>query len=541
MISKYIKDISKEFANYDKVMLTQDALAGLTVTAVAIPLALAFGIGSGASAASGLITAIIAGLIISAFSGAYYQISGPTGAMAAILMSIVAKYDMQGVLLATFLAGIMLVFAGILHLGKLISFIPMPVITGFTSGIAVIIALGQIDNFFGVTSKGAGVIEKLMSYSELGFAPNWEAAALGILVVVIMLFLPQRLTKVVPASLWAIVAATVAAEVLELNVAVIGAIPQTLFLEDRLSLSAFLQFEQVLNLLAPAAGIAVLAMIESLLCGATAGRMTGVNLDSNRELIAQGIGNMAVPFFGGIPATAAIARTSVAIKSGAQTRLTGIFHAVGILISMFLLASVMSQIPLAALAGVLMVVAWRMNEWATISFIVEGRFAGAILKFAATMLCTIFIDLTTAIVVGVVIGLVLQTVRFSHLHITYDELDPNRLTADNQSLPENGLVCYITGPIVFANTERLEGIYEKAHAYSVIYFSMRGVPDIDISGTQEFAKLVEKLLADGKKIYLCSLQEDAMEMLRRGGVYDLVGQECVYWSVERALCDKSAA
>ena len=536
LFKKFHNDLKQEFTDYNKSKCVSDLLAGLTVTAVAIPLALAFGVGSGATAASGLITAIVAGLLISALGGAYYQISGPTGAMAAILMSIIAKYDMQGVFIATVLAGIILIFAGLLHLGKLISFIPMPVITGFTSGIAIIIALGQIDNFFGVQSQGSSTIEKLLSYGQLGFAPNWEATGIGCFVVLMMLVLPRLCGTLVPASLLAIILATMGNLLFGFNVTVVGEIPTTLFLDNRLEVTGLLDLNSLTNLLAPAASIAVLAMIESLLCGATAGRMTGAPLDSNRELVAQGIGNLIVPFFGGIPATAAIARTSVAVKSGAKTRLTGIFHALGILAAMFILAPVMSQIPLAALAGVLMVVSWRMNEWATISFMVDGKLAGAIFKFIITMLCTIIFDLTTAIVVGVMIGLILQTVRFSHLRITYDEIDPNRLHDRNSELPENGLVCYITGPIVFANTERLEGIAEKAQDYSYVYFSMRGVPDMDISGTQEFGKLVARLQAEGKEIYLCSVQEDAMEMMRRGGIYAMVGQDCVYWSVERALC-----
>lgn len=385
-------------------------------------------------------------------------------------------------------------------------------------------------------SQGASTLEKLLSYSQLGFTPNWEAAGIGGFVVLTMLIFPKLFGTAIPASLLAIILATLGNLLYGFDVAVVGEIPTTLFLDDRLGFAGLLDFNRLTNLLAPAASIAVLAMIESLLCGATAGRMTGAPLDSNRELVAQGIGNLVVPFFGGIPATAAIARTSVAVKSGAKTRLTGIFHALGILAAMFILAPVMSKIPLAALAGVLMVVSWRMNEWATISFMVDGKFAGAIFKFIITMLCTIIFDLTTAIVVGVMIGLILQTVRFSHLRITYDEIDPNRLHDHNSSLPENGLVCYITGPIVFANTERLEGIAEKAQSYSYVYFSMRGVPDMDISGTQEFGKLIARLQAEGKEIYLCSVQEDAMEMMRRGGIYAMVGQDCVYWSVERALC-----
>ena len=505
MIERYKRDLIREFRNYDKMMLMKDLMAGLTVTAVAIPLALAFGVGSGATAASGLVTAIIAGVIISALGGAYFQISGPTGAMAAILMSIIAQYDLQGVFVATVMAGIILVIAGVLHLGKLISFIPMPVISGFTSGIAVIIAMGQIDNFFGVKSVGSSVTEKFYM----------TAVGIGVFVMLMMLLFPIKYSKFIPSSLFAIIVATAANIALNLDVAVVGEIPATLLLNDRLQLASLLDFRTIIGLLAPAVSIAVLAMIESLLCGATASRMTGARLDSNRELVAQGVGNIIVPFFGGIPATAAIARTSVAVKSGAVTRMTGIFHALGILLAMFVLAPVMSQIPLAALAGVLMVVSWRMNEWVTINFILKGKFKGAILKFVVTMLTTIIVDLTTAIMIGVIIGLVLQAVRFSHLRITYDEIDPQRLHEEAENLPEDGLVCYINGPIVFANTERLEEIPKKAKRYGYVYFSMRGVPDIDISGVQEFAKIVQEMKDAGKKIYLCSLQDEAMEMLKR--------------------------
>mgnify|MGYP000000738757 CR=1 FL=1 len=290
MVERFKRDLIKEFRNYDRMMLMQDLMAGLTVTAVAIPLALAFGVGSGATAASGLVTAIIAGVIISALGGAYFQISGPTGAMAAILMSIIAQYGLQGVFVATVLAGIILVIAGVLHLGKLISFIPMPVISGFTSGIAVIIAMGQIDNFFGVTSEGSSVTEKFLSYWQLGFEPNMTAVSIGLFVMLMMLLFPMRYSKYIPSSLFAIIVATAANIALNLDVAVVGNIPATLILDDRLELASLLDFRTVIGLLAPAVSIAVLAMIESLLCGATASRMTGARLDSNRELLAQGIG-----------------------------------------------------------------------------------------------------------------------------------------------------------------------------------------------------------------------------------------------------------
>ena len=379
MLSKFISSLKQEFGGYNAAALTKDLMAGLTVAAVALPLALAFGVSSGADAASGLITAIIAGLIMSLLSGGYYQISGPTGAMAAILMSLVAAYGMDGVFIATLIAGIILLLAGILHLGKLTSFIPAPVITGFTSGIAVIIALGQVDNFFGTHSEGTSAIGKLFSYARLGFSPNLTAVGLGLFVVLFMVFFPKKWNAVVPASLVSIILTTAFSIFMQLDVAVVGEIPKTLIPENRLLLGA-LNLKTFGALVTPAFSIAILGMIESLLCGASAGRMTGVRLDANQELIAQGVGNILLPFFGGIPATAAIARTSVAIKSGAKTRLTGVFHAVGLLISMFLLAPVMSKIPLAALAGVLMVTAWRMNEWESIRYIFSHKFKGAMLE-----------------------------------------------------------------------------------------------------------------------------------------------------------------
>ena len=250
---------------------------------------------------------------MSLLSGGYYQISGPTGAMAAILMSLVAAYGMDGVFIATLIAGIILLLAGILHLGKLTSFIPAPVITGFTSGIAVIIALGQVDNFFGTHSEGTSAIGKLFSYARLGFSPNLTAVGLGLFVVLFMVFFPKKWNAVVPASLVSIILTTAFSIFMQLDVAVVGEIPKTLIPENRLLFGA-LNLKTIGALVTPAFSIAILGMIESLLCGASAGRMTGVRLDANQELIAQGVGNILLPFFGGIPATAAIARTSVAIN-----------------------------------------------------------------------------------------------------------------------------------------------------------------------------------------------------------------------------------
>ena len=225
MFKQYVSDLKKEFLGYNSKKLSQDVMAGLTVTAVALPLALAFGVSSGADAGAGLITAIIAGLFMSALSGASYQISGPTGAMSAVLISLVYSYGIQGVFVATLIAGIILLVAGILKLGKLVSLIPAPVITGFTSGIAIIIAMGQIDNFFGVTSEGSSNIEKLMSYSELGFHPNMYAVLFAMIVVLIMVFWPKKWNAKVPSSLVGIIVAVAVSLVIKTDVATVGEIP----------------------------------------------------------------------------------------------------------------------------------------------------------------------------------------------------------------------------------------------------------------------------------------------------------------------------
>lgn len=537
MLSKFISSLKQEFGGYNAAALTKDLMAGLTVAAVALPLALAFGVSSGADAASGLITAIIAGLIMSLLSGGYYQISGPTGAMAAILMSLVAAYGMDGVFIATLIAGIILLLAGILHLGKLTSFIPAPVITGFTSGIAVIIALGQVDNFFGTHSEGTSAIGKLFSYARLGFSPNLTAVGLGLFVVLFMVFFPKKWNAVVPASLVSIILTTAFSIFMQLDVAVVGEIPKTLIPENRLLFGA-LNLKTIGALVTPAFSIAILGMIESLLCGASAGRMTGVRLDANQELIAQGVGNILLPFFGGIPATAAIARTSVAIKSGAKTRLTGVFHAVGLLISMFLLAPVMSKIPLAALAGVLMVTAWRMNEWESIRYIFSHKFKGAMLEFIATMFATIIFDLTVAILIGVLIGLVFLVSRLSFIEINYESVDMNRMHVTDPVLCKrysNAMVVYITGPMIFANTQAVADIAGKVEGSDTVLFSMRGVSNIDISCAQTLRELVEGLRKKGVDVAICGMTTHAMKMMDRSDLHKIIGDENFYWSVERVL------
>ena len=539
MLKHYISDLRREFKGYDAAALTQDLMAGLTVAAVALPLALAFGVSSGADAAAGLVTAIVAGIVISLLSGGYYQISGPTGAMAAVLVSVGAAHGMQGMFLAGALSSIILILAALLHLGNLTSFVPAPVITGFTSGIAVIIAMGQIDNFFGTTSEGASAISKLLSYGELGFRPDMTTTVIGVAVVLVMGLFPKKWNAVVPGSLVSIVLATAATIAFDLNVATVGEIPKSLLLDNRLMLSE-IDLSQATALLGAGFSIAILNMLESLLCGASAGRATGVKLNNDQELLAQGIGNLILPFFGGIPATAALARTSVAIKSGARTRLTGVFHAIGLLIMMFVLAPVISRVPLAALAGVLMVTAWRMNEWHAIRYMFSHKFKGPIFKFLATMAATIIFDLTVAIVVGVSIALVLMVARLSHLQINYEKVDMTRVGITDAALCsryDNAMVAYITGPLLFANIPVLEQLPSHLDGCDTLLLSMRGVPQLDMSGAQALMGILQTLREEGIDVVLCGLPTGAMEMMHRSGIYDMMGAGNFYWSVERALLD----
>lgn len=317
MLKEYISGLRQEFEGYSMKKFKQDLLAGMTVTAVALPLALAFGVGSGATAAAGLITAILSGIIIGGFSGASYQISGPTGAMTAILILLTQKYGLTGIWLAGAMSGIILIAAGILKFGKIVSFIPSSVVTGFTSGIALIIAIGQVDNFFGIKSGEAeSTAIKLVHYFKTGIDPNWTAVLLGAIVILTMILWPKKWNSILPSSLVGLVLSLIVHMIFKFPVQVIGEIPKTLLPEGRLDLLS-VKLSDIQGLIGPAISIAALGMIESLLCGEVGGKMKGEKLNANQELVSQGIGNLIIPFFGGVPATAAIARTSVGIKSGA--------------------------------------------------------------------------------------------------------------------------------------------------------------------------------------------------------------------------------
>lgn len=513
MFKKYKTMLAREFKGYNAGAFASDLMAGLTVTAVALPLALAFGVSCGADAAAGLITAILAGLVIGALSGASFQISGPTGAMSVVILGVIAQFGLKGVFVVSFLAGALILICSFLKLGRFVSMIPRPVITGFTAGIALTIALGQVDNFLGTVSAGEGAIAKLVSVlTGKAGAPDFRTVLIGGIVILVMLVWPKKWNARVPSSLVGIIVATVVNLILGFDIATVGEIPRKLFLDARLSFGD-IEWSRIGGYISPVISIAALGMIESLLCGASASRMKNEPFDADLELAAQGIGNMIIPFFGGVPATAAIARTSVAIKSGARTRVCGIVHALGLLASMFLLGGVMAKLPLAALAGVLLVTAWRMNEWSEIRYIFSHRFWGAIAKFLLTMIATIVFDLTVAILLGVGFSMLLFVIRSAKLTVELSDVDEN---GDSHT---DHVVAYISGPIFFANLGGLDEKLEKARGdCKSLILSFRGVPAVDTSGVEAIIEGLERLMGEGVSVSVCGMNESVRKMLERGGL-----------------------
>ena len=530
----------REFGNYSGDKFRQDLLAGLTVGAVALPLALAFGVASGATAAAGLVTAILSGLLIGALSGAPYQISGPTGAMSAILILITSRYGLEGAWITGVMAGAIILIIGIFRLGRFISFIPAPVISGFTSGIAVIIFVGQIDNFLGVKTPGTeSAAAKFIQYFSLigEFTPQLSAILLGLIVILIMLFWPAKWGKILPGSLAGIVAATVVSLLMGSPAAIIGDIPRTILLDDRLRL-ADIPWNSLNDLLAPAISIAALGAVESLLCGAVASKATGIRLHANQELIAQGIGNIVIPFFGGVPSTAAIARTSVGIKSGGQTRLVSIIHALVLLASALVLAPVIARIPLAALAGVLMVTAYRMNEWEAIRFIFGKRFKTGMATFIITLLATVTLDLTQAILIGGAISAAVFMSQVANIQIDVQTVDVERMRQRGMNVKGDCphiRVAYLTGPLFFAATNNFNEAFSHLGDVHTLILSMRAVPMMDVSGLEVMASLYEKMHHEGRVLMLCSLQPDVVRTLERGGLKAMIGEENIFWSADRAI------
>jgi SulP family sulfate permease len=414
------------------------------------------------------------------------------------------------------------------------------VITGFTSGIALIIAIGQIDNFLGISTPAKDrAAEKAIGYVTEPFPSiAWRAVVCAAIVVATMVVV-RRVWNIpqIPTALIGISLATLASWGLDWNVAVIGEIPRTIVLDDRFVPDRD-DLESIDGLLAPAFAIALLGAIESLLCGVVAGRRTKTKLAVNQELVAQGIGNIAIPFLGGVPATAAIARTSVGVDAGGATRLVSVVHSAALLLAMLFFAGAIGEVPLAALAGVLMVTAWRMNEWHAIRYYWRHRLKGAMLTFAATMLATVALDLTQAIIAGLILSLVLFLTQVSRLSVVASPVDWEKVRATGALLPRDlpdARVVYVTGALFFGATNQFVETIERLPPAKILILSMRGVPMVDVSSLQAIEHVWREQHERGGSIYLTGLQPQVRKLFERGGLIAAIGEEHVLWSADRAI------
>lgn len=541
-----------EFRGYSRSTFQKDLLAGLTVAAVALPLALAFGIASGSTPAAGLVTAILSGIIIGGLAGAPFQISGPTGAMSAVLIIVANQYGPQALFVVGLMAGVLILLVGIFKLGRTVLLIPRPVITGFTSGIAIIIFVGQLGNLFaakvapadvplltamGVSSEST--VLKLLGFLRFDYPINWQTVITAGVVMAVIFLLPKRIGKRVPGALLGLIAATLIVFALGWQEPVIGAIPNTILLDTRLMLDTNVLL-QMPHLLTPALSVAALGAIESLLCGAVGSKATGKKMDGDQELIAQGIGNLIIPFFGGVPATAAIARTSVGIDSGGQTRVTSIVHGVTLLLCVFLLGPVLARVPMAALAGVLMATAIRMNEWAEIRWMFRHRFKSAIALFLITMFATALLDLTQAIIIGVGLSALFYVYRSSIVTVTRKDVDVATLQSrghDIDSTHPDISVVYITGPLFFAATQAFYREFGDHRGDRVLILSMRGVPLIDVSGLELIEDVLERQKRCGGELMLCAVQPAVRRMLDRSRLTEEIGEQNIFWAADAAILE----
>jgi SulP family sulfate permease len=525
---------------YDRATLLADVAAGVTVGIVALPLAIGFGIASGVTPGQGLWTAIVAGFLISALGGSRVQVGGPTGAFIPILAGIVAVYGYGGLAVATMMAGIMLVAMGVFRLGNLIKFIPYPVTAGFTSGIAVIIAIGQLKEFLGLDVKLPHHTPQQLwvILSNLSLA-NLQALGLGLLAVAILLVWPKR-WRYVPASIVAVVITTGIVAFLGLEVQTIGSkfggIPRGLptFTMPKLT------FEEFNHLLVPALTIAMLGAIESLLSAIVADGMIEDRHNSNQELIGQGLANIVCPFFGGISATGAIARTATNVRSGARTPVAGMIHAVTLLLLMLLAAPLAKFIPLAALSAVLLVVAYRMGEWDTFTELAHSTKSdfGVMLT---TFLLTVFFDLTVAVGAGLLIAGALFVRRMEEITqirlVTPDsDLDIGSGSIRDKQVPPGVVVYRIEGPFFFGAAEKLEtALARHTDQPRIIIFRMRNVPAIDATGLRALEVTLEKFHRKKTILLLSGVQPQPMKALYNAGLADKIGLDNICANVDDAL------
>ncbi|MCU0388798.1 MAG: sulfate permease [Chitinophagaceae bacterium] len=528
--------------DYSRLQFSKDLMAGLIVGIVALPLAIAFAIASGVSPEKGLITAIIAGFLISVLGGSKVQIGGPTGAFIVIVFGIVNQHGVSGLIIATFMAGIMLIIMGLAKMGSVIKFIPHPLITGFTSGIAVIIFSAQIKDLFGLQMDKvpAEFVEKWIAYGSHISTVNWIALIIGIVTIVVVVF-SSKVTRIIPGSLIAIVLSTIAVQLFDLPVETIGSrfgsIPSTL----PAPVIPSIDWATIKSLLAPAFTIALLGAIESLLSAVVADGMIGGNHRSNTELIAQGGANIASALFGGIPATGAIARTATNVKNGGRTPVAGMVHAVTLLIIMLLFGKWASMIPMATLAGILVVVAYNMSEHETFFDIARGIKSDAAVLLT-TFFFTIFFDLIIAIQIGMVMAAFLfmrQMIQISNVNVNPHKEEDTSLDAnatDKFNIPEGVDVFEITGPMFFGAAYKFKDsmrFIEKKP--KVLILRMRNVPVIDATGLNTIKDVLKMCNHDKTILVLSGIQPNVFEELRKSRLLFKIGKRFVVPSFKQAL------
>jgi sulfate permease, SulP family len=530
---------------YDRLQFTKDLWAGVIVGIVALPLAIAFAIASGVSPEKGLFTAVIAGFIISALGGSRVQIGGPTGAFIVIVYGIVQQYGVNGLIIATFMAGIMLVVMGLAQVGTVFKFIPYPLVVGFTSGIALIIFSSQLNDFFGwnIEKLPADFIGKWKLYLQSAATINWYAILLAAGTIAII-FLWPKVTMKIPGSLVAIIVSTVAAQILHLPVSTIGSRFGNITSVLPSPILPSLDLTTIQHLFAPAFAIALLGAIESLLSAVVADGMIGGNHRSNTELVAQGTANIFSSLFGGIPATGAIARTATNIKNGGRSPVAGIIHALTLLLIILFVGKWASLIPMATLAGILIVVAYHMSEWESFVSVLKGP-RGDMAVLVTTFLLTVLIDLIVAIEIGMVLAAFLfmrKMISFSDVKMlsgASDDQDgrPDRQSINNFTIPAGVEVFEITGPLFFGATYKFKDaikLIEKPPRILII--RMRQVPIIDATGLRVLREVFKQSQHRGTKLIIAEVYStQVLEELRDSRLLFAIGKANVTNSFDEAL------
>ena len=536
--------------NYSRANLMTDIMAGIIVGIVALPLAIAFGIASGVTPEKGIITAIVAGFIISFLGGSKVQIGGPTGAFIVIIYGIIQQYGLEGLMIATLMAGVLLILLGVFKLGTVIKFIPYPIIVGFTSGIAVTIFTTQIADIFGLNFGSDKVpgdfIGKWMVYFKHFDTVNWWNTLISIISILIIAITP-RFSKKIPGSLIAIVLVTVVVYYLKMHLGItcIDTIGDRFAIEAKLPemVVPAIGWEEIRNLFPVAITIAVLGAIESLLSAAVADGVIGDRHDSNTELIAQGIANVVSPIFGGIPATGAIARTMTNINNGGRSPIAGIIHAVVLLLIFLILMPLAQYIPMACLAGVLVIVSYNMSGWRTFKALLKNP-KSDVAVLLITFFLTVIFDLTVAIEIGLVIACVLfmkRVMETTEISVIKDEIDPNKesdLEVHEERLtnPKGVEVNDINGPYFFGIATKFEEtMAQLGDRPKIRIIRMRKVPFIDSTGIHNLTNLCQMSQKENIHIILSGVNEKVHNVLEKSGFYELLGKENICSNINEAL------